>query len=241
MNPGRVFVAEAIGTFTLIYVGVLSMLAAGVGSLGMVPDLVMVALAYGLAMFIMVAAFSGISGGHFNPATTFGFVVTGRMSIPRGALYWAAQLVGAVLAAALIRATFGHRPITIGTPRIATGIPVASALVCEAVATFFLVLVVFATAVDRRAPRSVYPLATGMTVTMGLLSIGPWTGGALNPARSFGPALIAGAWQHEWVYWVGPLVGGALAAWLAHGVILVKGTTPEMEAHGGPSPAEDRA
>ncbi len=239
MSAGKIFLAEAIGTFTLVFAGVLS-ITAGPATGPAAVSLASIAFAHGLAIAVMVAALGAISGGHFNPAVTFGFVATGRMGVPRGLLYWAAQLVGATVAALVLRATLGVAPVAMGTPDLVPNLTVLAGVILEAVATFFLVLVVFGTAVDERAPRSVYPMAIGLTVTLGIMAIGPLTGGALNPARAFGPALVSGHWSNHLVYWAGPLLGGALAGWVAHGVFLETAPAPIVGERGGPAPAEER-
>ncbi len=216
------FAAEAVATFALCFVGVMAIALTG-------GDLLAVALAHGLAIAVMIAAIGGVSGGHINPAVTFGFVITGRMSPATGAMYVAAQLVGAVLAGVVLLVAIGDgvagseaatAVIAGGTPALADGVSFTSGLIFEIVATFFLVFVIFGSAVDSRAPASIFPLAIGLTVTIGILAIGPLTGGALNPARHFGPALISGAWGEVALYWVGPLIGGGLAALLQHYVIM---------------------
>ncbi len=224
MNSFRVFLAEAIGTFTLIFIGVLSITAGAIAGPN-AATLASIALAHGLAIGVMVAALGAVSGGHFNPAVTFGFVATGRMGLARGLMYWVAQLFGAALAAAVIRATVGGAAVFAGTPDLAPTITPLAAVALEAVGTFFLVLVVFGTAVDERAPKSVYPFAIGLTIAIDIMAFGPLTGGAVNPARAFGPALLSGHWSNHLVYWAGPLLGGAVAAWVANGVFLPKAPT----------------
>jgi len=240
VSGARIFLAEAIGTFTFIFVGVLS-ITAGPPAGPAAVSLATIAFAHGLAIAVMVAALGAVSGGHFNPAVTFGFVATGRMTIPRGLLYWAAQLLGAVVAAAVVRFTVGNAAVSMGTPDVAPTVGILSAVILEAIGTFFLVLVVFGTAVDERAPKSVYPFAIGLTITLSIMAIGPLTGGAVNPARAFGPALVSGHWTNHLVYWAGPLLGGALAGWVANGVFLEKAPTPAVAEKGGPAPSEERA
>ena len=237
----RPVVAEAIGTFALIFSGVLAISGAKVGGApGEVANLASIGLAHGLTIAVMVAALGAISGGHFNPAVTLGFVVTGRMSPARGALYWAGQLAGAAAAGLLMTALFGAERVKEGTPDLGKGGGLAAGVVTEAVTTFFLVLVVFGTAVDPRAPKSVFPLAIGLTVALDIMATGPITGAAMNPARTFGPALASGHWNNHAVYWVGPLVGGALAALLQHAFLLERAPTPPVAAQGGPTPGEQR-
>jgi MIP family channel proteins len=165
---------------------------------------------------VMIAALGAVSGGHFNPAITLGFVVTRRLSVLTGAIYWLAQLIGASLAALLLLPVLGSGLVALGTPALGAGIGFWSGVVLEAVGTFFLVLAVFGTAVDDRAPKSIFPIAIGLTIAFDIMAFGPLTGGAVNPARAFGPALASGRWANQLVYWIGPLVGGAAAALLDH-------------------------
>jgi len=216
-------VAEAIGTFALIFIGVLAISAAGVvGAPSGIVTLASIGLAHGLTIAVMVAALGAVSGGHFNPAVTVGFVVTGRMKPATGAVYWAAQLIGAAGAALLLAALFGAAPVDGGTPDLGRGVGMTAGIVIEAVATFFLVLVIFGTAVDARAPAGIFPLAIGLTIALDVMAVGPLTGAAMNPARVFGPALAAGHWSNHLVYWIGPLLGGALAAFLQHGYLMAR-------------------
>ena len=202
-------VAEFIGTFCLVFIG------AGAGIYG---DPLMTALAHGLVIFIMVSAFAGISGGHFNPAVTFGFFVTRRIAVPLAVFYWAVQLIGATCAALLLKYVLPTqvpqlKTYNLGAPSVSSVIDPAKAVTIEAVATFFLVLVVFATAVDPEgAFQKIAGLAIGLTIAMGVMMAGGLTGGMLNPARAFGPQLVSDHWTNWWVWYVGPLAGGALAA-----------------------------
>jgi aquaporin TIP len=204
--------AEFVGTFALIFVGAGAiMTAAGTGE----SSLLTIALAHGLTIAVMVSALGHISGGHFNPAVTFGFLVTRRMDPILSVAYWVAQLAGAVAAALLLRWVFPANiaDADLGTPLLNTEIGLWRGLVLEAVITFFLVWVVFATAADPRgAFKSIAGLAIGLTITMGILVAGPLTGGVMNPARAFGPQLVEWSWADAWVWYVAPLAGGALAA-----------------------------
>jgi MIP family channel proteins len=236
----RSLVAEFIGTFALTFVGVLALGSPAIaGMTGAPVDLAIAAFAHGLILAVMVAALGAISGGHFNPGVTFGFMVTGRMDPITGLLYWAAQLVGAIVASYLILSMAGLATVEAGTPQVAENVGTGMAVVLEAVTTFFLVLVVFGTAVDERAPKSVFPLAIGLTLAACIMAIGPLTGGALNPARAFGPALAAGEWSRHIVYWIGPLVGGALGGAVQH-FLLMRAPSPQVAEHGGPAPSEKR-
>jgi MIP family channel proteins len=184
-----------------------------------------IALAYGLAMGIMVTSLGHISGGHFNPAVTIGFWVTRKLSTFDTLAYWIAQLAGGASAAYLLRRlpvdVWG--PVQLGTPDLASGISRTNGMIFEAVMTFFLVFVVFATAVDERgAFDKIAGFAIGLTITMGALFGGPFTGAALNPARAFGPALASNHWTNHGVYWIGPLAGGVAAGGLYDTLFLSK-------------------
>lgn len=218
--------AEFLGTFALIFFGAGAVCVdwhlRSTGGLGL-PE---IALAHGLAIAIMVSAFGHISGGHFNPAVTIGFWVTKRLSTLDTLAYWAAQLVGAVAAAFLLKVIIPEetwRNVALGTPELMRDFPTWAALALEAVTTFFLVLVVFATAVDARgAFRAIGGFGIGLTITLGILVAGPFTGGALNPARAFGPALASSHWLNQGTYWVGPLGGGFVAGLLYDTLFLRK-------------------
>lgn len=218
MMNGKTFVAEFIGTFTLVFCGIGAIAVASEGSAGLLA----IALAHGLALAVMVTVTAAVSGGHLNPAVSFGLWLAGKLPLASLVGYVIAQVLGALAATVVILAAMPEqvRAVAFGTPALAPGVGVGSALVLEAVLTFFLVLTVFGTAVDRRAPR-LGGLLIGLSVTMGILVAGPLTGGALNPARHLGPALVAGGeyMAQAWLYWVGPLAGGALAALAYRGVL----------------------
>ncbi len=221
--------AEFAGTFAIVLFAAGSLCAdqylrssstgnAGLGPLG-------IALAYGLATSIMVTAFGHISGGHFNPAISLGLWLTRRLSTFDTVAYWIVQLAGAAAAAWLLRRlpvdVWG--PVQLGTPDLASGVTRTNGMILEGVMTFFLVLVFFATAVDARgAFHSVAGFAVGLTITVGALFGGPFTGAALNPARVFGPALAANHWTNHGVYWIGPMAGGMAAGWLYDTLFLGK-------------------
>jgi MIP family channel proteins len=219
-------VAEFIGTFALVFFGVGSICVdrhlQSSGGIGLLA----IALAHGLAIAIMVSAMGHISGGHFNPAVTIGFWVTKRLGTLDAFLYWAAQLLGGIVAAFLLRSVIPEetwRAVALGTPELLRDFPRLSGMVLEAVTSFFLVLVVFATAVDERgAFRAIAGFGIGLTITLGILAIGPYTGAAMNPARAFGPALAAHHWTNQGVYWIGPLAGGFLAGLLYDSLYLKK-------------------
>jgi MIP family channel proteins len=219
-------VAEFVGTFALIFIGAGSICAEqflhGTGG----PGLLGIALAQGLVIGVMVTAMGHISGGHFNPAVSIGFWVTRRISTLDIILYWAAQLAGAIAAAYLLKVVVPEetwRAVALGTPDLARDFTRLNGMILEAVMTFFLVWVVFATAVDEKgAFNKVAGFAIGLTITMDILMGGPLTGAAMNPARAFGPAVAANHWANHGVYWVGPLAGGFLAGLLYDSLYLKK-------------------
>ena len=222
-------VAEFIGTFALIFFGAGSICADQYlrsGSNGQVGlGLLGIALAHGLAIGIMVTSLGHISGGHFNPAISFGIWVTRKLSTFDTLTYWIAQLAGGAAAAFLLRRlpveVWG--PVQLGTPDLAAGISRTNGIIFEAIMTFFLVFVVFATAIDEKgAFNKIAGFAIGLSITMGALFGGPFTGAALNPARAFGPALAANHWSNFGVYVVGPLLGGLVAGWLYDTMFLKK-------------------
>jgi len=211
-------VAEFIGTFALIFFGAGSICAYQFLHAGSDLSLFGIAIVHGLAIGLMICALGHVSGGHFNPAVTIGFWVTKRMTTVEAVSYWAAQLLGAVVAAFLLRAVVPDeiwRAVALGTPSLTRDFTVLSGLILEAITTFFLVLTVFATAVDdRNSARPYAGFCIGLIISLGIMVAGPFTGAALNPARAFGPALASNHWANQGVYWVGPLLGGFFAGLL---------------------------
>jgi aquaporin TIP len=205
-DAARRLVAEFVGTFALV--------AIGVGAIAVGAGLVGVAFAHGLVIAVMASAVGHISGGHFNPAITIGFLVTGRMAPILAAAYVATQLAASVVAMLALRVIYpSGANLDAGVPVVNDAVDVWSGALLEAILTFFLVWVVFATAADARgAFTSIAGLAIGLTITFDILAGGPLTGAAMNPARAFGPELVQGIWTDAWVYYFGPIVGGGLAA-----------------------------
>jgi aquaporin TIP len=216
--------AEFVGTFTLVFVGAGSIIATGG------HNLTAIALAHGLAIGVMASAVGHISGGHFNPAVTLGFVVTRRIEGTVAAAYWFAQVTGAILAALLLQGVLPQQQVdavNLGTPGLGVGISGGQGLVIEVVLTFFLVWVIFATAADPRGTfRSVAGLAIGFTITLDIFMGGPYTGAAMNPARALGPQLVQNVWSDAWVWYVGPVIGAVLAA-LAYEWLYLRTLEPE--------------
>lgn len=203
---GRALIAEFLGAFALCFAGIGAIAATG-GN-----ELVAIALAHGLAIGLSIVALGAISGGHFNPAVTFGMLITGRISVAGAIGYWIAQLLGGLAAAFFIGAIYGGNVVASGTPAPGGDHTAIQALMMEVFLTFFLVSVIFGSAVHNN--YSFAGLAIGLTITMDILAGGAISGAAMNPAREFGPAIIGGNWNSWWVYWVGPLIGAGLAALL---------------------------
>ncbi len=211
--------AEFLGTFALCFVGQGAIVAQHL--LGR-SDLLTVAAAHGLALAVMISTLGAVSGGHFNPAVTFGFVTTGRQSWTSAITYWVSQLLGAAVASVLLRASVPGEAgdaVHYGACAIAPGVGLSQAFILEFVLTFLLVTSVWGTAVDERAPR-IGGFGIGLTLTAGILVGGPLTGAAQNPARAFGAALVSGNWGEQWLYWLAPLLGGAAAARIYKSVVL---------------------
>jgi aquaporin TIP len=186
-----------------------------------------VALAHGLAIALLVAATAKISGGFINPAVTFSAALTGKLKVSVAVLYIVAQCAGAVVGALLLKMvlagpvemSLGAHGISVFEPGVGGGLldnqagdGAGAALIVEMVLTFVLVFVVFATAMDPRGPTSIAPIAIGLAILVDHFVGVPLTGASMNPARSFGPAIVANEWSDHWIYWLGPAIGGGIAA-----------------------------
>jgi MIP family channel proteins len=213
----RACVAELVGTFTLTFIGagaIISNVGAGAGG-----GIVAIALAHGLALSMAVFATGHVSGGHINPAVTVAMLVTGRIGLPKSVAYIVSQCAGSVIAAVALKALFPADAVakaSLGaTLALKDGVPVlgeASTIVVEAILTFLLVTTIFGVAVDSKGPKNVYGFAIGLTVCFDILCAGALTGASMNPARSFGPALVGGHWEIHEAYWVGPILGAVAGA-----------------------------
>jgi MIP family channel proteins len=204
----RALLAEALGTFALVF------FAAGSTSLARTThslDLLGASLASGLAVAAVIYSIGHISGAHINPAVTLAFAVTRHFPAGRVLGYWAAQFIGAIAAAAVLRAGLGTDGHVGGNlPTGSTG----RAFAWEVVLTAVLMFVVMAVATDTRAIGEAAAIAIGGTVVVDILVGGPISGGSMNPARSLGPALLSGSPSALWVYLLGPPVGAVLGAFL---------------------------
>lgn len=223
----RPLAAEFIGTFALVFIGAGSVVVDV--SIGGRLGLFGVAFAHAIVLSVMVTATMNISGGHLNPAVTFGVWTAGRIRGRPAALYVATQLVAAVVAVLAIRWLIpgpAGASTSFGVPRIDPTLGLTKAVFLEAILTFFLVSAVFGTAVSRHAPK-VGGFGIGLVLLFDILVGGPLTGAAMNPARAFGPALVANDWVGHAAFWLGPALGAALAAFLWAKVLLPREGDPE--------------
>ena len=220
----RRLLAEAFGTYTLIFFGAGAVVTqnlpkANFGLLG-------IALAHGVALAVGVTATMNLSGGHLNPAVTLGMLAVKRIDAKAALAYILAQLAGACLAAFTLQLLLPSaitKAMSLGAPRIGSMVTIGQATAIEGVLTFFLMSAVMGTAVSAAAPK-VAGFGIGLMLFIAILIGGPLTGAALNPARAFGPALLAGHWVGHLAYWIGPIVGAVVAAFFWEKLLLPKAT-----------------
>jgi aquaporin Z len=207
--------AEFLGTFYLCFAGIAAILCS-TPAIGSGAGIVGIALAHGLALSVAVNAFGGISGAHFNPAVSLGFFVTRRLPAMSVGPYIAAQLLGATLAALICRGIFPVEAIAqaqLGIPLPAPWVTPGVVIVAEFVMTYLLMTAIFGTAVDQRGQAvKIGGFGIGLTVAFDILAGGAVTGASMNPARSFGPALVLGNWHWHILYWLAPVAGACTAA-----------------------------
>jgi len=230
----RHFVAELIGTFAFVFVGGASIMIAR--DTNSPSGLIGIALAHGLILAVMVSALMRISG-HFNPAITLSFLATRRIEASMAGVYILGQLIGALLGAYTLKFTFPFALFEAtrgGGQSLALQVTGGQGFILEAVATFFLAIVVFGTAVDPKAPK-VGGLAIGLVVAADILAIGPLTGASMNPARSFGPAVASGVFEAQIIYWLAPITGAVIAALLYEYLFLKREMEPELHGTLRPS------
>ena len=206
MPDTRPMIAELVGTFALVFVGGASVVVTSG------ENLVAIAFAHGLILAVMVAVTMRISGGQINPAVSIALWLIKKQSAAQTGMFMAAQLVGAIIAALALKVLLsdayyvGEAGVTLGEFSRAGSDHVSDAktLGLEIIATFFLMFVIMGTAVDKRAAgknAAISGLAIGLTLAAAILAIGPATGASLNPARSFGPALVSWTWDTHGAYW----------------------------------------
>ncbi|KAJ4978464.1 hypothetical protein NE237_009244 [Protea cynaroides] len=190
--------------------------------------LVAAALAHAFALFVAVSVGANISGGHVNPAVTFGAFCGGHITLLRGILYWIAQLLGSTVACLLLK--FATGGLETSAFSLSTGVSAWNALVFEIVMTFGLVYTVYATAVDPKKGNlgTIAPIAIGFIVGANILAGGAFDGASMNPAVSFGPALVSWTWTSHWVYWAGPLIGAGLAALIYDNIFIGSNTHEQL-------------
>jgi len=227
VNPKvlRPLVAEFIGTALFVFLGVGSIVvnAASNNALGAVGT----ALAHGVGMTVIITMTMAISGGHINPAVSVSLWLTQKIDGRTLGQYVLAQILGAVVGALLVKGLFptmAGRVTSLGTPQLAGTVGLFEGIGIEAVLTFFLVSAVFGTAVSPQAPK-VGGFGIGLAIFVCALVGGALTGAAMNPARAFGPALVAWEWHGQAVYWIGPLLGATLAGALWKFVLLPRDVT----------------
>ena len=236
VNP-RAWFAESVATFALVFFGPLSIILAGpitaqstteaFGGALSIPGLLMISLAHGAVIGLMVYTFGHVSGAHINPAVTISMLVTKRIGIKDGIAYIIFQLIGAVAAAASLKVIFPElgAKVNFGTqggPSNFLNYNAMSGFAVEMILTFFLVTVIFMAAVHKKAAPGFAGFAIGGMIFLIHLVGVPLTGASVNPARTFGPALISGFWEFHWIYWVGPIIGGIIAGLIMNYVFVKK-------------------
>ncbi len=203
----RATLAEAIGTFIMVFTGTGAVMVNQISN-GAVTHLG-ISLVFGAIVAAMIYSFGYISGAHFNPAVTLAFYTSGVLPKNRVLPYILAQCLGAIAASGLLRFSLGPIGNLGGTSPSQN--QWFQAFVLETVLSFILMLVIFGTGLDRRAHIGFAGMAIGLTVGVEAACMGPITGASMNPARSLGPALFSGQWQHHWLYWLAPILGAQLA------------------------------
>jgi aquaporin-4 len=228
VNP-RAWLAEAIATYGLVFFGPLSVIIA-VASFGeglTTMSVLFISLAHGGAIALMIYAFGHVSGAHINPAVTIPMIITKKIGLTDGIGYIIFQLIGAVAAAATLKAIFPvlGQAVNFGTqggPSELINNSISSGFAIEAILTFFLVLVIFMSAVHKKASPGWHGFTIGGMVFLIHLVAVPLTGASVNPARTFGPALISGFWEFHWLYWAAPILGGIIAGVLMNYIYVNK-------------------
>ena len=235
VNPRNWF-AEAIATYALVFFGplaiILSVVAFGDGL--SIESIIMISLGHGAAIGLMVYAFGHISGAHINPAVTIPMMITKKISVADGIGYIIFQLIGAVVAAFSLKAILPEigAKVNFGTqggPSELLNSSIIAGITVEIILTFFLVTVIFLTAVHKKAPAGIHGISIGgMVFLLHLVGV-PLTGASMNPARTFGPALVSGFWELHWLYWVAPIIGGIIAGVIMNYVFVNK-AEPETKS-----------
>jgi len=230
-------VSEFFATMIFVFIGCGSVVATqatlGASSI-QVPSLTLISLAHGFCIMVMVYTVGEISGGHINPAVTWATLITHKISVLRALIYWTAQLLGAMVGAGILKGLIPDQiPTGLGCHSLNPYLSVGQGLGAEIIFTFIFIFVVFATAISpfvgkvaplaggsEYGPGKLTPFAVGMAILI-LHTVGiPLTGASMNPARSFGPAVVQGCWENHWIYWIGPIIGSSVAALIAQVIFL---------------------
>ena len=202
--------AEFLATFMFVVIGV-GAVGASLDIVGQPQTLFYIAAAHGIGIGLGFVVVARISGGHLNPAVTISAVLAGRMGVTKAAMYIVAQLAAGAAASFIVKSVAFSND-NLGVHRLGNRVTSGEGLIIEVIITFILVFVVFAAAMDKRSNALLAPIAIGLAIMAGHLVALPMTGASMNPARSFGTALAYGAWADHWIYWVGPILGGVIAA-----------------------------
>ncbi len=215
IESNKKFLSELLGTFALVFVGSGCVCAdyylVKSGSQGL--GLMGIAIAFGFVVVAIVYSLGYISGAHINPAVTISMIITKRMQAGVGLMYVISQVAGATFAGYLLKLLFPEAlsSVFLGTCVLGSNVTVIQAIIMESVITFLLVFVVYATVIDKRATPALSGLAIGFVVLFGVMVGGTISGGSMNPARVFGPAIASGHFENHYVWWIGPVVGGVFA------------------------------
>jgi aquaporin-4 len=232
MVNGRAWFAEAISTFCLVFFGPLSVIvSASMFGPGLTLEgILLISFAHGSAIGLMVYAFGHVSGAHINPAVTIPMIITRKIGIIDGIGYIVFQIIGAIIAAFSIKAILPELGAAVnfgvqGGPSDFIGKSAMSGFALELIFTFFLVTVIFMTAVHKKAAAGMAGLSIGgMIFLLHLVGV-PLTGASMNPARTLGPALASGFWEFHWIYWAGPIIGGIIAGLIMNYIFVKKAET----------------
>ena len=217
LETWRSTLAEFIATLIFVFIGAGTVVVSGALDSGDLTSqrVVAIAMAHGFAIALLVYATANISGGHINPVVSLAAMLTKKITFTKGFMFIAAQLIGGASGALLVVATIPNAvDAGLGAHGLGQDVTAVQGFLMEVIITFTLVFTVFAVALDPRGMGRFAPLAIGLTVLVAHLVAVPVTGASMNPARTFGPALVAGNWDHHWVYWLGPLSGGVIAGLL---------------------------
>ncbi|MBW7897606.1 Aquaporin Z [Candidatus Brocadiaceae bacterium B188] len=218
MKAYKKYMAELVGAFALVFIAAGAVCAdfylrreggQGLGLLG-------ISIAYGVVMIVVIYATSYISGSHVNPAVTISFWISKRMDPNTAIMYILSQITGAIIAGLALKVLFPEalNTVYLGTCMLSPGVSIGRGILMEFIVTFFLVFTVYGTLVDKRATAGFAGVAIGMVTLFGAMIGGTISGGAMNPARVFGPAIASGQFTHHYVWWIGPILGGIVAGFV---------------------------